>query len=164
MRAGALDRLTRGVPLIRQDVDLPDPHLVSYLAVTDGARLLLCAHRKAGLWLPFGGHVEPAETPLHTAKRECIEELGLALDFVTDVPVFVTLQQTTGPRQHHDLSLWYLLRAAPDAQFDWDAGEFEAIRWFLPEHIPQNQAEPQLPRFVDKMRRLGHLSAALEST
>ncbi|MFE5112552.1 hypothetical protein [Streptomyces sp. NPDC056663] len=28
--------------------------------------MLLVAHRKAGLWLPAGGHVEPGEDPWRT--------------------------------------------------------------------------------------------------
>src|SRR6202022_4709179 len=39
----------------------PDPHLVSYFVVIDHQQdaVLLVDHRRAGLWLPTGGHVEP---------------------------------------------------------------------------------------------------------
>ena len=38
----------------------PDPHLVSYFLLLDpkANEVLLVDHKKAGLWLPTGGHVE----------------------------------------------------------------------------------------------------------
>ncbi|WP_425276650.1 NUDIX domain-containing protein [Streptomyces diastatochromogenes] len=39
--------------------------------------MLLVAHRKAGLWLPAGGHVEPGVNPWAAVVRECHEELGI---------------------------------------------------------------------------------------
>lgn len=159
-RADVLARLARGDDLIRGgQPDRPDPHLVSYTLVTDGRSVLLCHHKKAGLWLPTGGHVDPGEAPLATAQREIVEELGAALPLISDFPVFVTCQKTTGPNPHHDLSLWYLFEGDPEHSYDWDAGEFLDVAWFAPEDIPLGQCEPQLPRAIDKLRRLRHLSS-----
>ncbi len=39
--------------------------------------VLLVHHRRLGTWLPVGGEIEPAETPLEAAVRELREETGL---------------------------------------------------------------------------------------
>ena len=43
----------------------PAKHLVSYFLLVDpvSGHILLGDHRKSGLWLPSGGHVEPGRTP-----------------------------------------------------------------------------------------------------
>lgn len=43
-------------------------------------RVLLHPHRKLGLWLPPGGHIEPNELPDEAAIREVEEESGLAVE------------------------------------------------------------------------------------
>lgn len=44
--------------------------------------LLLHRHRKLGLWLPPGGHVEPNEIPDEAAVREVLEETGVAIELL----------------------------------------------------------------------------------
>lgn len=59
----------------------PPKHLVSYVLLADpgDGSVFLVDHRLSGLWLPAGGHVEPFEDPLTTARREAREELGIGL-------------------------------------------------------------------------------------
>ncbi len=52
-------------------------HFVATAYVVDGAKVLLVHHRKIGLWLPAGGHIEPDEDPAEAAIREVKEETGL---------------------------------------------------------------------------------------
>lgn len=61
----------------------PSPHLVSCFLLIDHDHrdVLLADHRKAGLWLPTGGHVEPGEHPAATVRREAREELGIEAVF-----------------------------------------------------------------------------------
>lgn len=57
----------------------PAKHLVAYFVLrhpNDGS-VFLGLHRKAGLWLPTGGHVESHEDPANTVRREALEELGV---------------------------------------------------------------------------------------
>jgi 8-oxo-dGTP pyrophosphatase MutT (NUDIX family) len=49
------------------------------LIVRNG-KLLLIDHKKYGIWLPPGGHVEERETPDETAKRETLEETGIEVE------------------------------------------------------------------------------------
>ena len=59
---------------------LPD-HLTASMIVLDHTRthVMLALHRKVGLWLQFGGHIEPGDrSVLDAAHRETREESGLA--------------------------------------------------------------------------------------
>ena len=63
----AVEWIASGAPLCRtRKPDVPPMHLVGYFVVLDEVRgeVLLVAHRKAGLWLPSGGHVEPGRGPV----------------------------------------------------------------------------------------------------
>jgi len=59
----------------------PPAHLTASALVLDARRerVLLTHHRKAGLWLQLGGHLEPDDPSLYAAaQREIREESGLA--------------------------------------------------------------------------------------
>lgn len=44
--------------------------------------VLLHPHRKLGIWLPPGGHIEPNELPDEAALREVEEEAGITVELV----------------------------------------------------------------------------------
>lgn len=151
-RRDTLAWIDSGAPLFRTAPPATPPmHLVSYFAVVDGNHMLLVDHRKARLWLPPGGHVEPDEHPRDTAARECREELGMAASFMHDSPLFLTVQRTTGAAQHTDVSLWFVLRGDRAACYDFDRGEFHGIRWFARDDLPQTRCDPHLGRFAAKL-------------
>jgi 8-oxo-dGTP pyrophosphatase MutT (NUDIX family) len=156
----AADWLTSGAPLYRiRKPDVPATHLVSYFVVLDEQRgqLLLVAHRKAGLWLPTGGHVEPGEDPWAAVTRECREELGIravASALAGELPFFVTVTRTRGRGEHTDVSLWYLLTADADSITSYDEEEFTAIRWLTPEQVLGERPDcldPHMHRFTRKL-------------
>ena len=60
---------------------------VTGFVVQDGATLLHW-HRKVGLWLPPGGHVEPNEDPVEAVLREIMEETGMTVEIVPTAPAF----------------------------------------------------------------------------
>lgn len=47
-------------------------------------RVLLLWHRKLGMWLPPGGHIEPHELPDDAALREVLEETGVRARLVPE--------------------------------------------------------------------------------
>jgi 8-oxo-dGTP diphosphatase len=136
----------------------PPRHLVSYVVPTDPAdgAMLLVAHRNAGLWLPPGGHVEPDEDPLLTARRELAEELGLPGDGVPATPAFLTVTETVGiDSGHTDVSLWFVADVSRDATLTPDVGEFSSVRWWSPAEITAADPtafDPHLGRFLNKTR------------
>ncbi len=134
--------------------DNPNIHLVSYFIVIDPYtnEILLVDHKKAGLWLPSGGHVELNEHPRDTVKREIQEELGIEADFLFENPLFLTVTKTVGNvKQHTDVSLWYILKGDRNQPLQFDNDEFHQIQWFQPHKIPYERTDPHMRRFVDKV-------------
>jgi 8-oxo-dGTP pyrophosphatase MutT (NUDIX family) len=150
----------------RGAIDIPPTHLVVYFVPldsggnTEGGQVLLVAHRKAGMWLPAGGHVEAGEDPWATVARECEEELhvpAVPSPGTGPHPVFLTVNRTRRGSVHTDVALWYLLDADPEQIVSYDDAEFTAVRWW-PLHALREQLatpavaefEPHLGRFLDK--------------
>lgn len=132
----------------------PDTHLVSYFVLIDQIenKVLLADHKKAELWLPAGGHVEPNEHPKETVKREILEELSIDADFLSTDPFFLTVTKTVGSTAvHTDVSLWYILRGQASNLLKYDDAEFHQIRWFSPIDIPYTRADPHMKRLIQKL-------------
>jgi 8-oxo-dGTP pyrophosphatase MutT (NUDIX family) len=141
----------------------PAPHLVSYFLLVDHdqGNVLLVDHRKAGLWLPTGGHVEPGEHPAATVRREAREELGIEAVFspVTgENPVFVSVTETAGPADRHtDVSLWFVLSCGVSDPLTPDPGEFRAARWWTRGEVERAGPElfdPHMTRMLGKLDRV----------
>lgn len=147
-----LDWVDSGEELCRiEKPDIPNKHLVSYFAVVDGDYILLVDHINAELWLPTGGHVEPGEHPKQTALRECLEELNIEGQFLIEDPIFVTSTETVGKTSGHtDVSIWYALKGDRKAQINYDECEFNGIKWFHKDCLPE-ATDPHLSRFVEKL-------------
>ena len=140
----------------------PSPHLVSYFLLIDraSARVLLCDHRLARLWLPTGGHVEPGEHPYETVQRECAEELGLsaAADPVYGTnPFFLTVTETkdVAERRHTDISLWFALSGRAGQPLEPDKREFAEVRWWSAAEIAAAEAklfDPHMRRALEVLQ------------
>jgi 8-oxo-dGTP pyrophosphatase MutT (NUDIX family) len=109
--------------------------------VVAAGRVLLHWHRKLGMWLPPGGHIEPNELPDEAAVRETLEETGVAIrlvggrgldrDFPDEPrqlvrPAGIQLEDIGPGHQHIDLVYF----AVPVA--DAEAGELlpDGAGWF----------------------------------
>ncbi|MEU3454907.1 NUDIX domain-containing protein [Micromonospora sp. NPDC006766] len=145
----------------REKPRTPSPHLVAYFLLRDEAdgAVLLVDHRKAGMWLPSGGHVEPGEHPAQTVRREVVEELGVPAVFASgfgERPAFLTVTETVGPPEHRhtDVSLWYVLSGSRDQRLVPDPGEFRGVRWWTPREVADAMpatVEPHLGRMLAKL-------------
>ena len=151
----ALRWIASGAPLCRiHKSDIPPQHLVSYFVLLDPSNLqvLLVDHRKAGLWLPSGGHVEPDEHPRATVEREAQEELQIAAQFFLPEPLFLTVNQTVGQTAGHtDVSLWYVLIGNCQQSLNYDNQEFVQIAWFPLQALPFERTDPHMKRFTAKL-------------
>lgn len=147
----------------------PSKHLVSYFLLVDAANgaFLLGDHRKSGLWLPSGGHVEPGEDPVETVRRECVEELGVEANFderIGEQPLFITVTETRSSRrdQHTDVSLWFVLAHSKDETLQPDPGEYRSVRWWTSEEFRSADPEefdPHQGRLLDKLQEIGLVSS-----
>ncbi|WP_433663337.1 NUDIX hydrolase [Nocardia sp. CA-128927] len=133
----------------------PPRHLVSYVVLVDpkARAVLLGRHRLAGLWLPTGGHVDPGEHPLETARREAFEEIGIHADFTITgtTPLFLTITTTNGMDSHDDVSLWYLVRGTRSQRYTLDAREFSAEHWWDIDRFAIPDSDPHFGRFLAKL-------------
>jgi 8-oxo-dGTP diphosphatase len=151
--ANALAWVDSGAELFRiEKPATPPKHLVAYFAVVDADHILLVDHKKAQLWLPAGGHVEPGEHPRTTVLRELEEELGFSAAHDIDRPLMVTCTMTVGlTAGHTDVSLWYIVHANRNQAIQFDDGEFNAVQWFPFSAVPLGRCEPHLTRFIQKL-------------
>ena len=153
--AQTLRWIESGAALFRiRKPDVPTPHLVSYFVLVDSQanKILLVDHKKSGLWLPAGGHVEIDEDPRQTVCREVQEELQIPADFLLADPLFLTVTETVGAvTKHVDVSLWFVLTGDSTRSLAFDEAEFYQIRWFAPDQLPLDRCDPHLQRFVEKL-------------
>lgn len=111
---------------------------VAVFVVHDG-RVLLHRHARLDRWLPPGGHIEPNELPDDAARREVLEETGVAITLVGDAPISVDApgqpRQLTPPAGiqlatirpgHEHIDLVYLATGAP-------ADPMPDVAWFAPD-------------------------------
>jgi 8-oxo-dGTP pyrophosphatase MutT (NUDIX family) len=112
-----------------------DPVHVTGSGVVIGPRgVLLLEHRRLGIWLQPGGHIDPGETPWDAALRESREETGLEVSFTgpfddAGVPELIHVDVHEGGRGHTHLDLRYLIDGG-DADPDPPEGESQQIGWF----------------------------------
>lgn len=112
-----------------------DPIHVTGSGIVIGARgVVLLEHKRLGIWLQPGGHIDPGETPWDAALRETREETGLAVSFAGPidaggVPELLHVDVHEGGRGHMHLDLRYLIDGG-DADPDPPEGESQLIDWF----------------------------------
>jgi ADP-ribose pyrophosphatase YjhB (NUDIX family) len=125
-------------------------------------RTLLLHHRKLGMWLPPGGHIDPHELPDQAALREVREESGLEVDLLTGgymlghvrvlpQPYCVLLEDISPGHQHIDLIYFARVSSGTLAHAEREA---RAARWYSWEDL----ADPEI---AEDIRELGR--RAIES-
>ncbi len=114
---------------------------VAVFVVRDG-KVLLHWHRKLGMWLPPGGHIERDELPDEAAVREVLEESGVEVELVgerrDDVedpvqlhrPAGVQLENIGPGHQHIDL-IYFARPKGPSSIRDEYAAD--RVGWYAPE-------------------------------
>jgi 8-oxo-dGTP pyrophosphatase MutT (NUDIX family) len=125
-------------------------------------RTLLLRHRKLGMWLPPGGHIDPHELPDQAALREVREETGLDVDLLAQGSMLGHVQvlpqphclllETIGPGHQH-IDLIYFARVCGGSLAHAER-EALAARWFTWDEL----ADPEI---AEDIRALGQ--RAIES-
>jgi 8-oxo-dGTP pyrophosphatase MutT (NUDIX family) len=116
------------------DIDADPVHVTGSGIVIGSRGVLLHEHRRLGIWIQPGGHIDPGESPWEAALRETREETGLDVCFVgplddAGVPALIHVDVHVGGRGHTHLDLRYLLDGG-DADPSPPAGESQHVGWF----------------------------------
>ncbi len=113
-------------------------HFCAYFAAIDpvAKEIFAGSHKKAGLWLVNGGHIDEGETLKETLKREIDEEWGLRYeDLDVSEPELLTITEIYNPEkqpclEHFDV--WHFVVVDKNS-FNPDKGkmskEFHENRW-----------------------------------
>jgi 8-oxo-dGTP pyrophosphatase MutT (NUDIX family)/ribosomal protein S18 acetylase RimI-like enzyme len=104
-------------------------HVTSSAVVVGGRGVILHKHKRLGIWIQPGGHIDEGERPEDAALREVLEETGLTTTHFAGSPTIVHVDVHAAPKGHTHLDLRYLLRG-PDADPQPPDGESPDVAWF----------------------------------
>jgi ADP-ribose pyrophosphatase YjhB (NUDIX family) len=129
-----------------EDRDPPDGvsrHFTVAVFVVAHGHVVLHPHRTLGIWLPPGGHIEPHELPDDAARRETLEETGLAVRLVGSPgidhdppgsprqllrPEGMQVEDISADPPHQHIDLIYFAAPTADAALPPLAGE-DGMEW-----------------------------------
>jgi 8-oxo-dGTP pyrophosphatase MutT (NUDIX family) len=141
-----LDRLTwPGDPFSESE---NEHHVTSSAFVVSSRGVILHLHRRLGIWVQPGGHVDPGESPQEACVRETSEETGLSARH-TAPPRLFHVDVHPGPNGHTHYDLRYVLLSDP---LDPDPPDHESpdVYWFNFDDAPA-RAEPALSAALAKL-------------
>jgi 8-oxo-dGTP pyrophosphatase MutT (NUDIX family) len=113
------------------DRDAQPVHFTGSGVVIGPRGVLLLLHRRLGIWVQPGGHVDPGETPWEAARRETEEETGLGVRWPGEpaVPPLLHVDvHQAGTHRHLDLR--YRVDVVGDDEPHPPADESQDVRWF----------------------------------
>ena len=105
-----------------------DHHVTASCFIVSSRGVILHRHRRLGIWVQPGGHIDDGETPDDAALREAQEETGLAVRHPGEPQLF-HVDLHPGPRGHTHYDLRYILLSQP-ADPAPPLGESPEVFWF----------------------------------
>ena len=116
----------------------PETHFCAYFAACDYKKkqIFVGHHKKSGLWLFNGGHIDEGETLSEAIEREIGEEWGLKVnDLNVGAPALLTTAEINNPTKQTcrlHLDIWHFINVDKDI-FNPDpsklAEEFYSVEW-----------------------------------
>jgi 8-oxo-dGTP pyrophosphatase MutT (NUDIX family) len=125
-----------------------DHHVTASAFVVSSRGVILHRHRRLGIWVQPGGHVDPGETPEAACVREITEETGLVVRHLDPVELF-HVDVHPGPKGHTHYDLRYVLVGEPLDPTPPE-GESPEVFWFDFSIAPE-RAEPTLAAALRKL-------------
>jgi 8-oxo-dGTP pyrophosphatase MutT (NUDIX family) len=124
------DRLRQGMPTRDEN---PRSHFCAYFLPYNPMtyQVFIVHHKKSGLWISPGGHIDAGETLFQTLNRELEEELGVKNGIKRGIqPFLFTItpieNSVQSCKEHFDL--WYRI-PTDGSSFSIDPKEFHDTRW-----------------------------------
>ncbi|HLT57873.1 MAG: NUDIX hydrolase [Limnochordales bacterium] len=127
--------------------------------VVHQGRVLLLYHKRLGMWLPPGGHIEPNELPDEAAVREVYEETGVRVELVGEraLPVDYPRQlvrpqgvqvERIGPGHEH-IDLVYFARPVGPVAVRANA-EVSHVGWYGPAELARLPLTEEIRLWVER--------------
>ncbi len=122
-------------------------HFTATTIIVHKQKVLLHLHKKLGIWLPVGGHIDRDELPEETASREAEEESGLKVELYNPDkqtgmgetkqlfrPMYILLENINEFHQHIDF-IYYA--KAMTSKVSSQNGETDNLKWFTADEIKE---------------------------
>lgn len=152
-----LELLTTPSPTSRRQFRPGHLTASGFVLSPDGDAVLLIFHKKLGIWVQPGGHVEPSdETLVAAARREVAEEVGLALPSAIGATVFdldihaIPARKDEPSHEHFDVR--YCFQSSTSAIMTSD--EVGDARWAPLARLEQLTRDESVLRAARKLGRM----------
>lgn len=140
----------------------PYTHFCVYFAAYDpeSKQVFVGHHKKSGLWLFNGGHIDEGETPQEALEREIGEEWGLEMK-ADDIgePQLLTITEINNPTKqtrtrHYDI--WYFVSVSKGnfTPKELLATEFHTTDWMSPEGARSVITDPSTLDAINKFEEM----------
>src|SRR6478752_1537550 len=134
----------------------------AFVLSPDRRDLVLIHHKKLGIWVQPGGHVEPSDDDLlAAARREVLEEVGLAdlesLSAQASSPLFdvdihlIPARKADPAHEHFDVRFAFVAKTRELVHSE----EIADLRWVPLDAVAQMGTDESVLRAVGKLRALG---------
>ncbi|WP_336250195.1 NUDIX hydrolase [Stomatohabitans albus] len=107
-------------------------HITAAGIVVSERGVMLLQHKRLGIWVQPGGHIEANEAPHRAALRESREETGLAIRHPAGGPRLIHIDAHDGGRGHRHYDFRYLLKGLGTTPRP-PHGESQQVRWCTPD-------------------------------
>jgi 8-oxo-dGTP pyrophosphatase MutT (NUDIX family) len=136
-----LDRLTwPGDPF---DEEANDHHVTVGAFILSARGVVLHRHKRLGIWVQPGGHVDVGESPEGACLREATEETGLEVHHLEPIRLF-HVDVHPGPSGHTHYDLRYLVVSEPRDPSPPE-GESAEVYWFDFDAATERAADELVP-------------------
>lgn len=119
-------------------------------------KVFITHHKKSGLWLFPGGHVDRGETTIQTLKREMHEELGVIYNPPVDQKPFlltITRMNAVNYKCKTHFDVWYSV-PTDGSDFKIDPSEFHDTKWVSVDEARKLMVDEQNLQALSKIAKM----------
>ena len=141
-----------------------EKHFTASALIINNGRVLLVNHKKFGVWLYPGGHVEKNETPDQAVIREVKEETGLDVEILGEkdntladdrVSVlynpYAVLCEPIGKNHYHNDLIYLCKVSGKKRKIKYDKDESDGIKFFSLEELDRIKLFPNFRSLLEKV-------------